>query len=145
MRQKKLPLLVLPFLAANLSFASAGCLSTKQAVSPYRLSFDSSGISVQDCSLEFCFTNLSEKEVKRFSLVLNVFDGDGCPVFAATQISFPFEKSVLPGEDVSGVLEFEENVAVEENDFLMTDYLYAKLIEYVDGSVWEDPLGRFLQ
>lgn len=145
MIRKNLFLFAMFLFTADLLFLMTGCLSTKKTASPYRLSFDSSLISAQDCSLEFDFTNLSEKEIKSFSLVLNVFDGDGCPVFATSQVSFPFEKSVLPGEEVSGMLEFKEDVVMEENDFLMADYLYAERIEYFDGSIWEDPLGRFSQ
>lgn len=122
-------------------FSFAGCLSSKGAGFPYLFTF--LDFSEDERELAFTIRNLSDKEIKAFSLVLSVFDGDGEPVLFSEQVPFSFYKSILPEEEFSGRIDFSEYLDSENADFLMVDYFYAEKIEFQDGSVWEDPLGRF--
>lgn len=93
-------------------FSFAGCLSSKGAGFPYLFTF--LDFSEDERELAFTIRNLSDKEIKSFSLV-----------------------------EFSGRIDFSEYLDYENADFLMVDYFYAEKIEFQDGSVWEDPLGRF--
>ncbi len=122
-------------------FSFAGCLSSKVAGFPYSFTF--LDFSEDERELAFTIRNLFDKEIKSFSLVLSVFDGDGEPVLFSEQVPFSFQENILPEEEFSGRIDFSEYLESDGNGFFMVDYFYAEKIEFQDGSVWEDPLGRF--
>ena len=99
-------------------------------------------MSGENASFSFTITNLSDKEIKEFTLVLNLIDEEGASAFISGQASFPFSKNIPSWEDFSTILNFECFLASEDT-FFEKDYIYIERIVYEDGSVWEDFLGRY--
>ena len=106
------------------------------------LYFDSETGGAQ-CVYNFDFENLSDIEILRTEFVLSLFDEDGEPVLDGDWIKFDYVRSVLPGETVEGAVILDEWLAYDSEKSYVTDYFYAGRIEYADGSVFEDPFGRY--
>lgn len=91
----------------------------------------------------FTFENCMDKEIGSADLVLSLFDEDGEPVFAGDWILYHWEHSVLPGEVVEDCIILDSYFDFEPECPYLTDYFYAIRIEYADGTVFEDPFGRY--
>ena len=91
----------------------------------------------------FTFENCMDKEIGSADLVLSLFDEDGEPVFAGDWILYHWEHSVLPGEIIEDCIILDGYFDFEPECLYLTDYFYASRIEYTDGSVFEDPFGRY--
>ncbi|MBP5519674.1 MAG: hypothetical protein J6X84_03740 [Treponema sp.] len=113
---------------------------------PYQLNaqfvIDENSTDYQNCGVNIDFCNSSEKSVKNFEVVFYLFDRDGEPAVEYwDEISFIIENEVGLGELFSTCLSLDSYINEVPEYLLMVDYLFIRKIEYVDGSVWEDPYG----
>lgn len=123
---------------------NSSCISSnhvKEKSVPFELEFDDSSFSFDEGKIFFSLSNLSEKEIKSFVLVLNVFDGDGLPILYGGEVAFSFEKQIPSFCTIEDSIDFSECALENESEFCYVDYLYVKRIEYSDGSVFENPFG----
>lgn len=121
-----------------------GCASIKKIESPYSLSGEmAENDSGSGWVYGLNFVNNSPKLVKKIDFVLSLYDEDGEPVFEADWIEFSIERFVSENESVSVSFPLDDFFEELPEYAYMTDYFYAARIEYADGSVFEDPLGRF--
>ena len=132
--------MILFFLSAVSLFGS--CASRREMSRIYWLSGEVSAGGSQ-CCYDFIYENLSDKEILRTQFVLSLFDEDGEPVLDGDWIKIDYERSVLPGETVADSIMLDDWFDYDGEKIYVTDFFYAGCIEYADGTVFEDPFGRF--
>lgn len=128
-----------------MAFFSADVFAAK-VKAPYsvkgQMVLEESGV---EKGFEFSFTNNSKKTVKEMELVISLFDGDGEPVFPGDSISVKVYEDIMEGDVYSGLVDISDYIDSDEQNLYLVDYFFVKKILYEDGSVSEDPFGRFGQ
>ncbi len=122
------------------------CKAYSQDTVPYVISGefvmneDSEDYSI--CGVDFYLLNKSEKEIKTINIIFFLFDQDGEPASECrNKISVEVEKCLIGGESCSFCLSLDSFMNTVPASPLLIDYLYLGKIEYLDGSLWEDPFG----
>lgn len=90
--------------------------------------------------------NRISKSVIAMDFILCLFDMDGEPVFEEDWIKFHFDFSDFPIEEnchERRIINLDEYLSSVPEEPYLTDYFYASKIVYSDGSVMEDPFGRY--
>lgn len=133
-------LLVMVFLV----FSSFTCSKVSLKECPYsicgELFFNRKGINT---GFEILIENNSEKSFEQFTIIFSLFDEDGEPVFDSNWVSIDVEKTILPDETYSYIVNIEDFLNIDEGQNLMLDYLYLSKIVFLDKKVWEDPFGLY--
>ncbi len=94
------------------------------------------------CGVDLYLFNKSDKAIKRIYLVFFLFDKDGEPATeCSNKIYAVIEKEVFAGETETFCMSLDSFMNSVPEDYLIIDYLYLSIIEYEDGTVWEDPYG----
>lgn len=134
------------YLILFIIFIQTGCVSLKKNESPCTLTGEmTENVSGNGWSYYLNFTNNSSKTVKKAGFVLSVYNEDGEPAFENDWIEFYVERIVEEGETIDFSYSLDECFEEMPEYAYMTDYFYATRIEYTDGSVFEDPFGRFAE
>jgi len=95
----------------------------------------------------FTFYNNTDKSVRSFTVSCLVFDstGEGSPFIGSNVISSQSSGIIAPnsGQEINISLDkYINQVPIEP---YIIDFFYIKKIEYMDGSVWTDPYGLWMQ
>lgn len=120
---------------------SAFSCQSIRASSPYSLTGEFQS-AAEKTLLSFSLTNNSQKEIKKVEFVFSAYDQNGEPIFGNDFQTERMSLNILPNETISDFFEISELFDFLEEDFEL-DYFYVSKIYYEDGSVFEDPLGRF--
>ena len=127
-----------------LVFSSFTCSKVSLKECPYsicgELFFNRKGINT---GFEILIENNSEKSFEQFTIIFSLFDEDGEPVFDSNWVSIDVEKTILPDETYSYIVNIEDFFNIDEGQNLMLDYLYLSKIVFLDKKVWEDPFGLY--
>jgi len=92
--------------------------------------------------IEFLFTNLSEKKIKDFTIVLFAFDEEGnSPFYNRNNLVFKFDEEVDSKESFLGEVGISDYMDVIPEEVYELEYIYVSQIEYDDGFVWRDSFG----
>lgn len=75
---------------------------------------------------------------------MSFYNADGEPVFDTDWITVELPLLVEPQSEAEGMIDLEEYKDQLLQDYA-TDSFYASKLWYSDGSVWEDPYGRFAE
>ncbi len=119
-----------------------GCKSLF-ATGPYSLFCDSPVLSDR-MAYGYGFKNNSEKSVVKVELVLSLYDSDGEPVFDTDWITVEVPLFTEPGTVTQDQIDLSPYITDLPEDFA-TDYFYASKIWYQDGTLWQDPYGRYAE
>ena len=128
--------------ALGISFCS--CISTKQTVRPYNVycTNETVDFSVDDMNYIFFMENLSQKDIKEFSVVVSLYNSDGEPAFYDCDfITYSFFEKIEEGEIVELKIPLDFYFQDSNDETYFTDYFYVSKIVYSDNSVWDDPFG----
>ena len=128
-----------------------GCLTVGKETCPYRIVFDEAELTSDNAKISFKFENCSGKEIDSFLVSVTFFDEEGEPALFLEQVSFPIERTVLPGEKCECVIDmgnssfdnYESGNSELEEVPVFSKGIHIEKIEYSDGSVWLDYLGCF--
>ena len=131
------------FFVSNLAFLVIflfSCLSLK-AQSPYSLQYELETRS-EGSGISFYLSNNSQKTIEKVVFALSFYDENGETVPGTENLSVPVSISVLPESEAGGFIS-EGNIPYFPEGSFEIDWFYAEEIWYSDGSVFEDPFGRF--
>ncbi len=139
-------LLFFSVLAASLT----GCMHVSSI--PYAISEPECKVGRVDgmhdfAGIYFTFYNNSEKRVKNVIFTCIVFDSDGekSPLIGSNIISAKFSQEITSYDVHDIVFSLDPYINIEPVEPYIIDFFYIKKIEYLDGSVWEDPYGSWMQ
>lgn len=92
---------------------------------------------LDNARLEFVFTNLSDKRVESFTIIIFVLDEDGNSLFFdRNNLFLKIDDCVFAGESYSGCINITEYFSYIPDEVFEIEYIYVKRIEYDDGSFW---------
>ena len=92
--------------------------------------------------LEYTFCNDSKKVVKDFTIVFYVFDSDGdVPLKNKNNIVVRIQTEVGAKEELSDKIKLNEYLSYIPEEPFFVDYLYVSSINYIEGTLWNDPFG----
>lgn len=133
-------------------FSFCSCVLPKISTSPCVVCGEPGLCFLENSSVVFCFSveNKLSKSVTGADFILSLFDEDGEPVFKTDWVKF---RLFLENEPLDGyeIREFCINLDeyfdadIENDASYIVDYFYTSRIEYEDGSVIEDPFGRWCE
>lgn len=96
----------------------------------------------EEAFLEYTFCNDSKKVVKDFTIVFYVFDSDGdVPLKNKNNIVVRIQMEVGAKEEVSDKIKLNEYLSYIPEEPFFVDYLYVSSINYIEGTLWNDPFG----
>lgn len=102
-------------------------------------------INFRDCDRSFLtadFFNNTEKTVSGIEIILSFYDSDGESVFENDWITIILPLILESHSKAAlnlSLEEYSDQIPEECN----LDYIYVSEIRYSDGSLWEDPFGRY--
>lgn len=143
-------LIVITGLSLIITMLLIGCTTIGKFDCPYEVSatiFDEGIENVEDWdgNVSFSFLNKTEKKISSFEVVINLYDWNGEPVLEEDFESYSIKKEVLPWQSIDSFVFVKDSMTDYGADCcsLWIDYFYVSSITYEDGTVWEDPLGRY--
>ena len=96
----------------------------------------------EEAFLEYTFCNDSKKVVKDFTIVFYVFDSDGdVPLKNKNNIVVRIKTEVGAKEELSDKIMLNEYLSYIPEEPFFVDYLYVSSINYIEGTLWNDPFG----
>ena len=96
----------------------------------------------EEAFLEYTFCNDSKKVVKDFTIVFYVFDSDGdVPLKNKNNIVVRIQTEVGAKEELSDKIKLNEYLSYIPEEPFFIDYLYVSSINYIEGTLWNDPFG----
>lgn len=96
----------------------------------------------EEAFLEYTFCNDSKKVVKDFTIVFYVFDSDGdVPLKNKNNIVVRIQMEVGVKEELSDKIKLNEYLSYIPEEPFFVDYLYVSSINYIEGTLWNDPFG----
>ena len=96
----------------------------------------------EEAFLEYTFCNDSKKVVKDFTIVFYVFDSDGdVPLKNKNNIVVRIQTEVGAKEELSDKIKLNEYLSYIPEEPFFVDYLYVSSINYIEGTLWDDPFG----
>lgn len=96
----------------------------------------------EEAFLEYTFCNDSKKVVKDFTIVFYVFDSDGdVPLKNKNNIVVRIQTEVGAKEELSDKIKLNEYLSYIPEEPFFVDYLYVSFINYIEGTLWNDPFG----
>ena len=96
----------------------------------------------EEAFLEYTFCNESKKIVKDFTIVFYVFDSDGdVPLKNKNNIVVRIQMEVGAKEELSDKIKLNEYLSYIPEEPFFVDYLYVSSINYIEGTLWNDPFG----
>lgn len=96
----------------------------------------------EEAFLEYTFCNDSKKVVKDFTIVFYVFDSDGdVPLKNKNNIVVQIQMEVGAKEELSDKIKLNEYLSYIPEEPFFVDYLYVSSINYIEGTLWNDPFG----
>lgn len=96
----------------------------------------------EEAFLEYTFCNDSKKVVKDFTIVFYVFDSDGdVPLKNKNNIVVQIQTEVGAKEELSDKIKLNEYLSYIPEEPFFVDYLYVSSINYIEGTLWNDPFG----
>ena len=96
----------------------------------------------EEAFLEYTFCNDSKKVVKDFTIVFYVFDSDGdVPLKNKNNIVVRIQTEVGAKEELSDKIKLNEYLSYVPEEPFFVDYLYVSSINYIEGTLWNDPFG----
>lgn len=96
----------------------------------------------EEAFLEYTFCNDSKKIVKDFTIVFYVFDSDGdVPLKNKNNIVVRIQTEVGAKEELSDKIKLNEYLSYIPEEPFFVDYLYVSSINYIEGTLWNDPFG----
>lgn len=96
----------------------------------------------EEAFLEYTFCNDSKKVVKDFTIVFYVFDSDGdVPLKNKNNIVVRIQTEVGVKEELSDKIKLNEYLSYIPEEPFFIDYLYVSSINYIEGTLWNDPFG----
>ena len=96
----------------------------------------------EEAFLEYTFCNDSKKVVKDFTIVFYVFDSDGdVPLKNKNNIVVRILTEVGAKEELSDKIKLNEYLSYIPEEPFFVDYLYVSSINYIEGTLWNDPFG----
>ena len=96
----------------------------------------------EEAFLEYTFCNDSKKVVKDFTIVFYVFDSDGdVPLKNKNNIVVRIQMEVGVKEELSDKIKLNEYLSYIPEEPFFIDYLYVSSINYIEGTLWNDPFG----
>ena len=96
----------------------------------------------EEVFLEYTFCNDSKKVVKDFTIVFYVFDSDGdVPLKNKNNIVVRIQTEVGVKEELSDKIKLNEYLSYIPEEPFFVDYLYVSSINYIEGTLWNDPFG----
>lgn len=96
----------------------------------------------EEAFLEYTFCNDSKKVVKDFTIVFYVFDSDGdVPLKNKNNIVVRIQTEVGAKEELSDKIKLNEYLTYIPEEPFFVDYLYVSSINYIEGTLWNDPFG----
>ena len=96
----------------------------------------------EEAFLEYTFCNDSKKIVKDFTIVFYVFDSDGdVPLKNKNNIVVRIQMEVGAKEELSDKIKLNEYLSYIPEEPFFVDYLYVSSINYIEGTLWNDPFG----
>lgn len=96
----------------------------------------------EEAFLEYTFCNDSKKVVKDFTIVFYVFDSDGdVPLKNKNNIVVRIQTEVGAKEELSDKIKLNEYLSYIPEEPFFVDYLYVSSIDYIEGTLWNDPFG----
>lgn len=96
----------------------------------------------EEAFLEYTFCNDSKKVVKDFTIVFYVFDSDGdVPLKNKNNIVVRIKTEVGAKEELSDKIKLNEYLSYIPEEPFFVDYLYVSSINYIEGTLWNDPFG----
>lgn len=96
----------------------------------------------EEAFLEYTFCNDSKKVVKDFTIVFYVFDSDGdVPLKNKNNIVVRIQMEVGEKEELSDKIKLNEYLSYIPEEPFFVDYLYVSSINYIEGTLWNDPFG----
>lgn len=96
----------------------------------------------EEAFLEYTFCNDSKKVVKDFTIVFYVFDSDGdVPLKNKNNIVVRIQTEVGAKEELSDKIKLNEYLSYIPEEPFFVDYLYVSSINYIEGTLWNDPFG----
>ena len=96
----------------------------------------------EEAFLEYTFCNDSKKVVKDFTIVFYVFDSDGdVPLKNKNNIVVRIQMEVGAKEELSDRIKLNEYLSYIPEEPFFVDYLYVSSINYIEGTLWNDPFG----
>jgi len=96
----------------------------------------------EEAFLEYTFCNDSKKVVKDFTIVFYVFDSDGdVPLKNKNNIVVRIQTEVGAKEELSDKIMLNEYLSYIPEEPFFVDYLYVSSINYIEGTLWNDPFG----
>ncbi len=96
----------------------------------------------EEAFLEYTFCNDSKKIVKDFTIVFYVFDSDGdVPLKNKNNIVVRIQTEVGVKEELSDKIKLNEYLSYIPEEPFFVDYLYVSSINYIEGTLWNDPFG----
>ena len=128
--------------------AVTGCTSTETV--PYEV-FGEMSVSYEEgnrtLKTDYVFTNLADKTVEAFTLVLYAFDEDGSsPFYGKNNLVFEVLQTVYEHETAFGSIDLNDYLSFVPEEAYELEYIYASRICYDDNSVWTDAFGtEYLQ
>lgn len=120
---------------------SAFSCQTVRSFAPYSLTGEFLS-EAEKTLLSFSLTNNSQKEINNVEFVFSAYDQNGEPIFESDFQTKKMSLNILPNETINDFFEILELSDFSDQDFEL-DYFYVSKIYYEDGTVFEDPLGRF--
>ena len=96
----------------------------------------------EEAFLEYTFCNDSKKVVKDFTIVFYVFDSDGdVPLKNKNNIVVRIQTEVGAKEELYDKIKLNEYLSYIPEEPFFVDYLYVSSINYIEGTLWNDPFG----
>jgi hypothetical protein len=96
----------------------------------------------EEAFLEYTFCNESKRVVKDFTIVFYVFDSDGdVPLKNKNNIVVRIQTEVGEKEELSDKIKLNEYLSYIPEEPFFVDYLYVSSINYIEGTLWNDPFG----
>ena len=96
----------------------------------------------EEAFLEYTFCNDSKKVVKDFTIVFYVFDSDGdVPLKNKNNIVVRIQTEVGAKEEWYDKIKLNEYLSYIPEEPFFVDYLYVSSINYIEGTLWNDPFG----
>ena len=96
----------------------------------------------EEAFLEYTFCNDSKKVVKDFTIVFYVFDSDGdVPLKNKNNIVVRIQTEVGAKEELSDKIKLNEYLSYIPEEPFFVDYLCVSSINYIEGTLWNDPFG----
>lgn len=134
--------------SACLMFVLFSCCTVQTSAEAKKVPYDLEGEMLlfeknYEAAYEYRFANYTEKAIEKCDFVLNLYNSDGEPVFEKDIIKFSVNETVLSGQENCGILDLRDFLDELEDFPYLTDYFYAEKIYFSDGTVLEDPFGRW--